>query len=331
MEGKTFKEKLHTVLCINGGISEMAVRMMSGSQGYKLKIMCELRRRGLIEKHNKTTRLTKLGLNATVWNDHLPESYIEQAEKNRTVCMKASDSKLRRYMYQSEVITAMLESGVEIYEGNIEDLPRRVVYVRGKRVKKEVEKEGDKQALKRSRVQGTLFGAEGKLYNVYAMGSGTITWSHSGEAVYKACVEKIKQEKTGKMSGASAILVVEDIGNLKRFIGREMRKGGPIRAGDVYPRMYVLPKSEMGTRLLNVMLLPRSEEILKGMADAKGAMNFLVPDIVKLKSYSLANEGGGRVCCIAGYEEGVKEIVPNAEIEVFQMDEVIEEILNYFN
>ena len=86
-----------------------------------------------------------------------------------------------------------------------------------------------------------------------------LRWSHNSEAIYKACVERKNQERTKGKSRVDAILLVDDIGNLKRFTGKRMRKGGPMRAGDIYQRMYVLPKDQMGTRLLNVMLLHEGE------------------------------------------------------------------------
>lgn len=325
MEEKTFKEKVHTVLCINGGISEEAVRMMSGSQSYKLKVMHEMRRREVIEKRKHVTRLTRMGVNAAVWSDKLPQAYLALAEMSRDGCMKAVEGELRRYMYQSEVLTAMLESGVEIYEGDMGELPNRIVYVRSKKVK--ADGEMDKQAIKRSRAMGTLYGVEGNLYNVYAMGSGVLTWSHNSEAMYKACVERKNQERTKGKSRVDAILLVDDIGNLKRFTGKRMRKGGPMRAGDIYQRMYVLPKDQMGTRLLNVMLLHEGEAAAEELAGERGAFNFLIPDIAKLRMYALSNKGTGKVCCVKGYEEGVQGVMPEVDVVSVEIGELVERTL----
>ena len=325
MEEKTFKEKVHTVLCINGGISEKAVRMMSGSQSYKLKVMCEMRQQEMVEKKQHITRLTRKGLNEGMWNDEMPEKYLRSREENRDRCMKATEGRLRRYMYQSEVLTAMLESGVEIYEGDMDELPNRIVYVRSKKVK--ADGEMDKQAIKRSRAMGTLYGAEGNLYNVYAMGSGVLTWSHGSEAMYKACVERKNQERTKGKSRVDAILLVDDIGNLKRFTGKRMRKGGPMRAGDIYQRMYVLPKDQMGTRLLNVMLLHEGEAAAEELAGERGAFNFLIPDIAKLRMYALSNKGTGKVCCVKGYEEGVQGVMPEVDVVSVKIGELVERTL----
>lgn len=326
MEEKTFREKVHTVLCINGGISEKAVRMMSGSQSYKLKVMCEMRQQEMVEKKQHITRLTRKGLNEGMWNDEMPEMYLRRREENRDRCMKATEGRLRRYMYQSEVLTAMLESGAEIYEGDMDELPNRIVYVRSKKVK--ADGEMDKQAIKRSRAMGTLYGAEGNLYNVYAMGSGVLTWSHNSEAMYKACVERKNQERTKGKSRADAILLVDDIGNLKRFTGKRMRKGGPMRAGDVYQRMYVLPKDQMGTQLLNVLLIPESETATEEIAAEHKAFNFLLPNVAKLRAYGLTEAEEGSVCCIKGYEDGVKGVVPGVDIEAVDIEELIERTLS---
>lgn len=325
MDVMTFKKKLHLVLCVNGGVSDRAIKLMSGSLSYKRKAISEMKRRGLIEKKKSVIRLTRMGVIGSVWRDSLSKTYLDLAEASRKACIKAVDGELRRRLYQSEMLVLMIESGVEIYEGSVANLPGWIVYVRGRQIKAEAD--GDIQAIRKSRVQGTLFGMGGSLYNMYAMGNGVLAWSHSCEVLYKACTEKVYMDRRRKRCEANAILLVEDIENLQRFMGKRMDKGGPIRAGDVYKKMYLLPKNQTGVELMNIMLLPWSEQVAETLSKEKDAYNFLLPDIAKLRVYAMAKAGREHVCCIKGYEGGLKEVLPEAEIEAVEIGELTDRVL----
>lgn len=324
-DAMTFKKKLHTVLCINGGISDRTVRLMSGSLNYKRKALSEMKQRGLLEKQKSVIRLTRMGLIGPIWNDHLKEDYLVLAEGSRTACIKATGGELRRRMYQGEVLTLMLEAGAELCEGGVDRIPERIAYMRGRQLKADAG--ADLSAVRRSRAQGTLFGAEGALYNVYAMGGGVLMWNHCSEAAYRAYVEQVNLEKRGKNSEARAILFVDDIGNFPRFIKRRMDRGGPIRAGDIYEKVYALPKSPVGTELLNVMLLPWSERVAEELCKERAAFNFLIPDLERLRVYALTEEGKGSICCMEGYEEGVRAVMPDAVIMTVKIGELTDRVL----
>lgn len=324
MQEMTLREKLHTILCIGGGISKTAVGMLDGTANYKRKVLYELKQRGLVERRKGIWRMTKAGLEKdSRWHDNVPKIYVELAEKSRSVCMRASEGELRRYMYQSEVLAAMIETGVNLWENNCIPPTGEITYVRAVRMKENYP--GDKKAINMSRAQGTLFGAEGNLINVYAMGGGTLTWSHNCEARYKAWTEKRYMEIEGKTREADTVLFIENLGNLKRFIGKQMIKGGPIRAGAIYKRMFVLPKDGMGTSLLALLLLPNSDKAAEKLARELDGFNFILPDVVALRKYLMSGEKN--VCCIKEYSEGIRGIAPDAIVTEITVEDLIKTVM----
>ena len=71
----TFREKVHTILCIEGGMSKKAVEILDSTAGYKQKALYLLRQKGFIELKKGAYRLTKEGLSAEIWRDHVPKQY----------------------------------------------------------------------------------------------------------------------------------------------------------------------------------------------------------------------------------------------------------------
>lgn len=325
-ETLTFREKLNMVLCINGGLSDRAIRLFSGSQNYKLKVMCRLREKGVIEKKNGITKYTSSTIDI-VSKDEKTYPYGWMAREQRDICRKGNESYLRRLMRQGETLVMIIESGIELYESDLADLPNRITYVRGRRIKEQQEYR-DKQALKRSRSMGTVFVGSEAVYNIYTLGTRNQIWEPLAEHLSKEIVERISQNQYGKALQCKAAVLVDNLEILKSMT-RETKRGGGIIAGNVYPELYVLPKSEMGTRLLGIMVLPGTEQILSEMVDEEDALNFIVPNAAKMRQYRLRHGNGGKVWCLKGYEGGIKSAMPEAEINTVEIDEAIERVISH--
>lgn len=321
----TFREKVHIILSLAGCISKTAIGMLDGTEYYKHRAIYRMKDRGLVEKRKKTWCMTRAGLeNSKLWRDKIPEEYIGDAKRMRSAFLKSTGGEMRRRMYQSDVLAAMLESGVELWLSDETPEPGSVVYISSKKMKEDYI--GEDKSINMTRAAGTLIVGDQKLINVYVMGNGTITWVHSRESMYKAWAENRYLKIEGKPREAEALLLIEDVGNLERFIGINMEKGGPIRAGDVYKRMYVLPKNQMGTSLLAVLMLPGSKKVAEELSREYNAFNFILPDLVELRRYQMT--GTERVCCIEGYGEGVKEVVPGAEVIEVPLERLIDKVIS---
>ena len=322
----TFREKVHIIISLAGCISKAAIGMLDGTEYYKHRAIYRMKDRGLVEKRKKAWCMTKAGLeDSKLWRNKIPEKYTKNAGQMRKAFLKSSEGEVRRRLYQSEVLAAMLESGVELWISSDETPePGSVVYIGSKKMKEDYI--GENKSINMTRAVGTLIVGSQKLINVYAMGNGTITWVHSRESKYKVWSENKYLKMEGNPREAEALLLIDSTGNLKRFIGTSMDKGGPIRAGDIYKRMYVLPKNQMGTSLLAVLILPGSKQVAEEISREYNASNFILPDLVELKRYQMT--GTERVCCIEGYGEGVKEVVPGADVIEIPMEEVIGRIVN---
>ena len=324
MKELTCREKIHIVISINGCISRKAIKILSGSEGYKRKVIFELRQKNLIErKKGGLIRMTRDGV-VNTWRDHIPEQYVKMAENTRATCIKATGAEERRMMYQSEVLAMVLESGAGLWEK--EGMPPKgeIAYVRAKNLKKGYT--GDRQAINQCRVQGTLFGAGDRVLNVYAMGGGTLKWIHDSETRYKVWTENENLRRIGKMKESEGVLVIEEVGNLKRFMGEKNQRGGPIQEGDVYKHMYVLPKDETGTFLLGILALGRGKKETEGLAKEKGGANFLLPDLTELRKIKLS--GVKQVCCLEEMGEGVRSVVPDAKIIEVSREELVDSIFS---
>lgn len=323
----TFREKVHIIISLTGCISKTAIGMLEGTEYYKHRAIYRMKDRGLVEKRKKAWCMTKAGLeDSKLWRDKIPEKYTKNAGQMRKAFLKLSEGEVRRRLYQSEVLAAMLESGVELWLSNETPEPGSVVYISSKKMKEDYI--GEDKSINMTRAVGTLIVGDQKLINVYAMGNGTITWMHSREKMYKTWAENRYLQLEGKPREAEALLLIEDVGNIKRFIGMSMDKGGPIRAGDVYKRMYVLPKNQMGTSLLAVLILPGSKQVAEEISREYNASNFILPDLVELRRFQMT--GTERVCCIEGYGEGVKEVVPGAEVIEIPLERVVDGVLGAY-
>lgn len=324
-ETMTFREKLNMALCLNGVLNDRAVRLFSGSQNYKLKVMCRLREKGWVEKKNSVTRFTKDTLEIVSCNT-ASYPYGNLAKERRDAYVTSGKQHRQRIMRHGETIVMMIESGIELYESDLADLPNRITYVRGSRIKEQQEYR-DKQALMRSRSMGTVFVGSEAVYNIYTLGTRNQIWEPLAEHLSKEIVERISQNQYGKALQCKAAVLVDNLEILKSMT-RETKRGGGIIAGNVYPELYVLPKSEMGTRLLGIMVLPGTEQILSEMVDEEEALNFIVPNAAKMRQYRLRHGNGGKVWCLKGYEGGIKSAMPEAEINTVEIDEAIEWVIS---
>lgn len=319
MKEKTFREKTHIILCVNGCMSRKAVSILSGSEKYKGNRLYEFKLKGLIERRKGgLIRMTRDGLTNT-WHDHIPEEYKQMAETTRTACIKASESEERRMLYHSEVLAMVLESGVGVWEK--EGLPPQgeISYVGSKNMKKGYL--GDKHVINQARAQGTLFGAGEKLLNIYVMGVGNLKWIYDSETRYKVWTENENQKRIGTMKEAECVIIIENTGNLQRFMGKKKQRGGAIQAGDVYKHIYALPKNITGSLLLGVLALGRGERKSEELAKEKGGANFLLPDLTVLRKIKMSDVK--KVCCLEEMEAGVRSVVPDAEIITVSMDEFL--------
>lgn len=253
------------------------------------------------------------------WRDHIPEQYVKMAENTRAACIKATGAEERRMLYHSEVLAMVLESGVGVWEK--EGLPPQgeISYVGSKNMKKGYL--GDKHVINQARAQGTLFGAGEKLLNIYVMGVGNLKWIYDSETRYKVWTENENQKRIGTMKEAECVIIIENTGNLQRFMGKKKQRGGAIQAGDVYKHIYALPKNITGSLLLGVLALGRGERKSEELAKEKGGANFLLPDLTVLRKIKMS--GVKKVCCLEEMEAGVRSVVPDAEIITVSMDEFL--------
>lgn len=323
-EQKTFKEKLNMLLCMNGGVNDRAVRLLGGSQNYKLKVMCRLREEQWIEKINNITRYTKDTAEVVEGNPQkYPYGYM--ARKQRDGYITSGKQRMQRILKQGETLAMMIEAGIEICESDITDLPNRIVYVKSSRIK-ELQEYRDKQALTRSRNMGTLFVGSEALYNIYTFGNQNQTWEILAESLSKEVAERVSQDRYGKALKCKAAVLVNNLEIIKSMT-RIIKRGGGVVAGDIYPQLYVIPKTDTGTRLLGLLVLPGTEKILDGMVKEEDALNFIVPDAVRLRRYRIRHGSAGKVWCIKGYEDAIRKAMPDAEIKTMSIDDVITSVL----
>lgn len=320
----TFREKLNMLLCMNGGINDRTVRLLNGSQNYKLKVMCRLRDKEWIEKKSNITRFTKDAVEVISKDpDQYPYGYL--AKSRRESYIGAGKQHARRVLRQGETLAMMIESGIEIYESDISELPNKIVYVKGTQIKEQQEYI-DKQALSRSRSMGTIFAGSEAVYNVYTLGTRNQAWETLAESLGKEVAERISQKQYGKALKCKAAVMVDNLDIIKT-ITRETKRGGGIKAGEVYQQMYLIPKTEMGTQLLGLLVLPGADRVLKSMLEEEGALNFILPDAVNFRRYRIRHGSAGKIWCIKGYEESISKAMPEAEIKTVTISAVIKTVL----
>lgn len=327
----TFRNKLYTVLCINGGISDRAVRLMSGSQNYKLKTVSTLKKRNILEKHDGMKRFTKEMLDSIQFVNKLPEEYRGQVQESSRACR--NDAQAQRHRYQSEMLAVMLETGVHIWEGEPSLIPENIVYVRSSKIK-EMKRgaDGDRQAARRSRVLGTVFAGSQRLFSIYAMDDGLLKWESAGELSYKYYTENLSMKRYGAHCSAEAVVFCDALDSISRFLHNKRTHTGVMRAGDIYSSMYILPKNETGTRIFGLLLIPESRRVIRQMAgEGNGNLNLIIPDAARLYSYRLeqmnGRKKGGCIHCLEGYEEGIRAAVPGAGIVTHSINSVTSAVL----
>lgn len=320
----TCKEKIHTVLCIAGVMSRKAIGMMDKQDNYKRKVLYQLRQSHLIERRKKEYLITKAGMCNQLWRDRVPEEYVSMSKKIRGNFMRATEGEAHRYLNQSEILTAMLDAEVTLWERDV--FPGRDVeddlYIRAIRVKRMCLE--DRKTVNRSKALGTLFVSKKNLYNIYGELGKSVQCGFLSELRYKEFTEAKYMENEGKIFQAEAVLFVNELLNFDCLIGENIGQGGFETIASIYEKVYVFPKSRAGSKLFSMMLHPDFKNVTEKIAADQGAADFLLPELRTLRRYYCTGEK--RICCMVEYVQMVKRVFPEAEVIGITIEELVEEL-----
>lgn len=329
---------------------------------------------GQKKKQRTETKYTLYHINQNYkeYNHFLYADTLELAKKNLRSVQTKNEGKHKRALRQSEIYTIMSECEIQILKNPLlpEYSQERYCYHDSREIKEYMkryaaEKDGtqyDINIVQKSRAYGTLY-ADGEIFTVFdAADKDYIELNTIAERSYhkqSKILLKSKDERTRR------IVYAESYNMLNGFLNREITKisGGKTRYvtfldDTYYEETLLIPKDKMGIKLTYLVSEKGSKKrldaylhlqkpdrehisidcdgiLMEGGKVKQYILNFLYPDIAKLKRFYLATKisktQGDRteyvVHCYKECEHAVKELIPDAVIVTHSIDKIYQSIL----
>lgn len=292
---------------------------------------------------------------------------LEIAKKNLRSVQTKNEGKHKRALRQSEIYTIMSECKIQILKNPLlpEYKQERYCYHDSREMKEYMRRSGETQydihIIEKSRAYGTLY-ADDQIFTIFDAGDKEyIELNTIAERSYhqQSLIQLRSKEKI-----ARRIIYIEDCDKMHGFLERRATK---IKDGKVkyttfledtyYEETLLIPKNKSGIQLTYLVSEKESKKELDRYLNLKKPkqisvdcdgivlseqgevtqyiLNFLYPDIAKLKRFSLAakiSESQEKkekyvVHCYEEYGNAIRRIMPNATIIRHDLEKIYQNAL----
>lgn len=354
--------KILTVAINNGYVSKRALRLMGEVDSTRSKALHSLLNNGFLSKttlnydiindEGKKKYYSETAYHINIYQYKKAKEHfgklLEDVEEIplRSAATSRSKSNNIRALRRSEQMMMLQEIGCNIYP---DESATNIRYFTKEELMKEIETE-DPQRMKYIRAYGCI-ATEHQLYILYDLNRNSFAkledWIES--LAYKSAVKK-----TNLKCEAKRIVFAENEKKLRGVMEKNVvtfsSKGMArhyMSDTSLYKETLFIPKTIDGERQLDILLMPNIKETLAkylglsplprtstvdadGIKDDKYVLNFMYPDIAKLKRFERGLEGKehlGQIHCYSYIAEELRELYPKIEIVEHDIDEVYNHIL----
>lgn len=350
---QTLKEGLYMILKLNGAFNMKAAILLQG-QNYNstASTLTKLRKRMAIERYKGINYFPNVYAIEQLWNRCVAEELRDNcvANENRENCklnLKSVGGR-SRLAEQAEIMAIMIRCDISLY--NQWEYGYKNFYVASRKIKSYVEDKLNEEktyAIKRAKVKGTYRRSKEVMFNLYSTKDLRIKWDKISENMYTECIKDMSQNETGVLPEVKAIVFVQSINKFENIVqSRNQKKKKGKKEEEVitnirlYDEILVLERSEAGIEIMNFLKNENLKQTLNEYLYKDGgsgnnfcdniekreketvvSLNFLYPDIVKLRKFFLyrmyksdENEKF-EIHCYDEYKKGIEEVT-NGQIEI---------------
>lgn len=352
--------KILTVAINNGYVSKRALRLMGEVDSTRSKALHFLLEEGFLTKYTlkydyindagKKKYVTETAYHINIYQYKKAKKHygklLEEVEEIplRSIATSRSNSNNVRALRRSEQMMMLQEIGFNIYP--VEENAQRRFYTKDEMIK-EMEKE-DPQRLKYIRAYGGVISGE-EAYLLYDLNRNSFAkledWLES--IAYKSILKKTEYKCSAKR-----ILFLEKEEKLRGVIEKNVvvfnNKGMErhyMTDTSLFKETLVVPKTIAGELELDMILTPGIKSIMAeyleleplpriSMVDADGiknekyVMNFMYPDVAKLKKFEKGLEGKEHLGEIHCYED-MRQILESMFPKIRVIEHPLNEVYNY--
>ncbi len=340
-----FTNRVLEILCFGGALTKETVEIMHGKKHAKENSLTTMRKKNWIKTKNKITTLWYASEYKKEWGARLPEGYGEMGERETALGNRDSASKYRMVQL-GRLLSIMQEADIPLLPTKDEQkTDNNISYFTPSRYIKRLNS-GDNKALSGSKAQGVI--TVGK--------KGYILFISEGDAIMvESSRENIFTETYKNYYDLNRLSTIVYLGSMehpeKFFPTKKIKRGQRVANMDYLQyttsmqELLLIPDTYEGAVITKMMLQPNIKEKLGNLIKKKeedetpidywepsgvAHINYLIPNIGHLYRshlYLKHNKVESLVVhCISGYEAGIKEVFPEAKVEVYTLQELIQKL-----